>query len=124
MQNLPSVVALRERLRAMVSHDIFVRPQEANTRLQADVGDVVEELRALGWSAEDVVLAIKQITDEAGLRHSRHWLRVGGRQTPRDEIIAQIVRWGIQRYVDASVPASRAQLPSSWQSGVGAEMRS
>ena len=106
VQNLQSVVTLRERLRAIVSRDLFRAPQEANARLYADVADVVDELRDLGWSPERIVVAIKEITEEAGLRHSKLWLRVGGQQTPRDELVAQIVRWGIQRYVEASIQRS------------------
>ena len=100
MDDLQSVITLRERLRALASRDVFREPHEAKERLRQDVDDVVDELRTLDWPAERVVVAIKQITEEAGLRNPKKaWLRVGGQQTHRDEFIVQIVGWGIQRYV-------------------------
>jgi hypothetical protein len=99
MQNLPSIVTLRERLRTIKSYDAFRGPEEAYNELRRDVDAVVDDLRALEWPPEHIVVGIKEIAQEAGLTGTKAWLRVGGRQMPRDEFVGQIVRWGVQRYV-------------------------
>lgn len=66
--------------------------------LRAQVAAVVDELRALGWPAERIVIAVKEVATDAGLRPSPHFPNVSTAPTNQDDLLARIVSWCITRY--------------------------
>src|SRR5690349_12520594 len=96
MENRPSVVRLREGLTA------FRQGQEAGPALDRDLKDrvctVVDDLRTLGWPPERVIVAVKQIAEDAGIKASRDVLMLSGLPTPNDDMLQKLVRWCIGHY--------------------------
>lgn len=90
MHDSPAVVALRASI---------ARGERSDTRsLHDEVCAVVDELKAAGWPPERVLVAVKQIADEAGLRPSAAVLSASRPLTDRDTKLVQIVQWCIERY--------------------------
>jgi hypothetical protein len=91
MQDTPAVVALRD--------DIArgLRPS-LHSALYEKVCAVVDELKAAGWPPERVIVAVKRIADEAGVRPSKNVLSRGADITDDDALIVQMVKWCIERY--------------------------
>jgi hypothetical protein len=58
----------------------------------------VDDLRQLGWPPERVIIAVKQIAEDAGLRPSRSVLMIADEATPNDAAIQQVVRCCIEQY--------------------------
>ena len=96
MLDRPSVVRLREGLAELTQAAV---PQAArDDDLRERVCAVVEDLRALEWPPERVIIAVKQVAEDAGLRSSRRVLMVSGSLTPNDEVVQNLVRWCIEHY--------------------------
>lgn len=104
MLDLPSVVRLREGLND-TARAIAAGSHTIDHGLQERVCAVVDDLRALGWPPERVIVAVKQVAEDAGVRGSRNVLRVSGGLTGADQILQNIVRWCIEHYY-RSVPPS------------------
>ena len=77
---------------------------EAKARLRERVDAYVDETRALGWPIERVIVALKQIAAEAGLRSSTDVLRVKGGLEARDALLLDVVRWCVERYFEYERP--------------------
>jgi hypothetical protein len=97
MLDHPSVIRLREGLSELTTGT--AKPGAAfNHDLRDQVCVVVEELRALGWPPERVIIAVKQVAVDMGLKTSRNVLVASGQPTPNDEIVQRLVRWCIEQY--------------------------
>jgi hypothetical protein len=69
--------------------------------LQQRVFAAVDELKSLGWPIERVVIRLKEVAMEVGLRSSRTAIPIGTSAGEREEIVAEVVTWCIERYYDA-----------------------
>jgi len=102
MYTRPAVVALRDYLGVLVTtHPHLLARHQAELRFH--VRGVVDELKAVGWPPERVIVAIKQIADDAGLHPSRHLLSATGPLSEPDAAIVHMVRWCIEYYYSADV---------------------
>jgi len=103
MNNLPAVVTLRASLYSLVdAHRRGAHTGMKESALRAQVVAVVDELRALGWPPERIVIAVKEIAVEAGLRPSPHFPNVSTSPTDQDDLLSRIVSWCITRYYNDS----------------------
>lgn len=73
-------------------------PPPAQASLQAHVCAFVDERRNEGWSVERVIIALKQLAEEAGL--FRGDFKGTAQSTPRDaeRFLATLVTWCIDHY--------------------------
>lgn len=79
-------------------------PSPARKRkVRRHVCDFVDQQKALGWPPERVIVALKQIAQEAGFRSSDRVALVDAQIAARDEFLAEMVSWCIERYYDASL---------------------
>lgn len=103
MLNSPKVLALRESLfRASTTLTTSLYKTD-DKELREEVCDVVDELKAAGWPPERSIIAIKEIAQEAGLTQSQRVLARDRDLTPRDALLAKVVRWTIECYYDSRV---------------------
>lgn len=99
MNELTTVVTLRASLYSLVAaHRRGLHSGMKESALRAQVVAVVDELRALGWPPERIVIAVKQIAADAGLRPSPHFPNEAGTPTDQDNLLFRIVSWCITRY--------------------------
>ena len=102
MLNNPSVLTLRASL-ARASETLSTSSQYAPEKeLRDEVCAVVDELKAAGWPPERAIIAVKEIAHEAGLTQSQGVLVRDCDLTPRDALLAKVVRWTIECYYDSS----------------------
>jgi hypothetical protein len=66
--------------------------------LRAQVVAVVDEFRALDWPPERIVIAVKEIASDAGLRPSPNFPKGATSPTDQDDLLSRIVSWCITRY--------------------------
>jgi hypothetical protein len=97
MHNRPAVVALRASLTALAD-STGAKPSPSEDELHKQVCSVVDDLRELGWPPERVIIAMKELANEAGLRPSTHLMTVNDSLGPKDAVLAKVVRWCIERY--------------------------
>jgi hypothetical protein len=86
--NSPAVVVLR---------DDIERGPRLDDSLRDEVCAVVDELKGAGWPPERVIVAVKRIADDAGLRPSRNVLSATGDLSPDDALLVRMVQWCIER---------------------------
>ena len=108
MMNSPKVLALRDsltRAATTLSASAFVY-EPAEKALRDEVCSVVEDLKAAGWPPERVIVAMKELARDAGLRPSPSVLSLRERElAARDALMVKIVRWVIECYFDVLQPA-------------------
>ena len=90
MQNTDAVAALRA--------DIARGLPPNNAALQEKVCAVVDELKAAGWPPERVIVAIKRIAEDGGLRPTKMVLSKSAPLIDGDALIVDMVQWSIERY--------------------------
>ncbi|HJQ18835.1 MAG TPA: hypothetical protein VJ867_00710 [Gemmatimonadaceae bacterium] len=100
----------------MLEHSITVRLQKAFETLPADpdennrralrslVHEFVDVSKTKGAPVERVIIGIKQVAADAGIRSSTEMLRLRARLTPRDQVLLDVVRWAVERYFDYTRP--------------------
>jgi len=87
-------VALQERLASL-----HVPTDETTEReIQHLVWKFVDDRKAAGWPPERVIIAIKQIARDAGLRPSTIIVKRDAKPTTVDEFLVDLVGWSIDRY--------------------------
>jgi hypothetical protein len=85
---------LRQQLTALASP-----PSTAIARrLNRLIADFARERRDLGWPPERVIIALKQVAQEAGLESADRVSTLEAEITARDELLADMVRWCIEAY--------------------------
>jgi len=95
----PPVLRLRVSLRTLVaSLERGQAPAVSERDLYQDVCAVVDDLHSLGWPPERVLIAMKQLAGETGLRPSRAFTTATQPLNWSDELLARIVRWCIEQY--------------------------
>ena len=106
MLNNPKVLALRDtlaRAATTLNTSLYVTTDAA---LRDEVCAVTDDLKAAGWPPERSLIAIKEIAQEAGLRPSQSVLVRDRDLSPRDALLAKVIRWTIECYYDTSRVAS------------------
>ena len=102
MLNSPRVVALRDSLsRAGITLGTSLY-NASDKELRDEVCGVVDEVKAAGWPPERAIIAVKEIAQEAGLTVSQGVLVRDRDLSPRDALLAKIVRWTIECYYDTT----------------------
>jgi hypothetical protein len=71
----------------------------ASTDLRRALAFYVDELRDSDWRLEDVILAVKRVAWEAGIRPSRQFPSPGEPRTPNDRLLVDMVRWTTEYFV-------------------------
>lgn len=102
MLNSPKVLALRDslaRANMTLTTSLYSVSDKA---LHDEVCTVVDELKAAGWPPERAIIAMKEIAFEAGLTQSQGVLVRDRDLTPRDALLAKVVRWTIECYYDTT----------------------
>jgi hypothetical protein len=66
--------------------------------LREQVCAVVDDLKALGWPPERVLIGVKEIAADAGIRPSPMFSRASHPLANGDMVLARIIRWTIDRY--------------------------
>jgi hypothetical protein len=79
-------------------------PLDRSTRvaLRAHVARYVDEGKELGWTPQHVIVAVKRIAHDAGLRPSENIVESPTRlaMTATDRLLVDLVGWCIDRYYD------------------------
>jgi len=75
-------------------------PTDATTErdVQRLVWDFVDDRKAAGWPPERVIVAVKQIACEAGLRPSTMVIKGDATLAATDSFLVEMVGWCIHRY--------------------------
>src|SRR5947209_1636143 len=103
MYTLQPAVALRDTL-LRVAADRATRTDDIRQAvLRARVRAVVEDLKSVGWGPERVIVAVKQIAADAGLRPTRALLIVGAPLTESDAVVVSLVRWCVEAYYGVQI---------------------
>jgi len=89
----PAVIALRDGIRTGAGPEA----------LHEEVCAVVDHLKAAGWPLERVIVAVKRIAADAGLRPTRLVLSATATLGSSDALLVRIVQWSIERYSDAQM---------------------
>jgi len=103
MLSRPSVVALRETLRAVAASRpaVMANAHEREAALKERVCVVVDDLKNEGLPPERVIVALKEIAADAGLIPSRRVLAVGATLVEKDALLVGMIGWCIERYYGA-----------------------
>ena len=95
MYDSPAGQAVRASLKALA--DLNEAPSaEARETLKLRVFTAVAELKGMGWPIEQIIVRLKELTDEVGLRPYPDTLAPN-----RDAVVRDVVRWCIERYYSA-----------------------
>jgi hypothetical protein len=74
----------------------------ATRELQRHVWAYVDDRKSAGWTPERIIIAVKQIAREAGLRPSTLVARPHANITTTDELLVEMIGWCIGRYYSSS----------------------
>jgi hypothetical protein len=98
------VVALRDYLATFVAAHLSLAEDSSREEMHQRVCAMVDELKAAGWPPERVIVAVKQVADDAGLRPSRGVLSAKNALTEQDTAVVYMVRWCIEQYYGVDIP--------------------
>lgn len=96
MYERPTAVALRDSLASIARQTGL--PPDGEAHLHSHVCAVVDDLRHDGVSAENVVMAVKQIAEDGGFRSSSAMSVYTTPLTWQDALLLRMVAWSIQHY--------------------------
>ena len=82
----------------------FPLSDEKRAAVRAHVFDFVDEKKAEGWPPEQVIVAVKRIADDVGLRASPGVIYKREAWRPSDALLIDMVKWCVERYF-GQVPA-------------------
>jgi len=89
-----AAIVLRDRIRAL--HRPVRRDEYDAVREQ--VFSYVDELKSLGWPPERIILAVKQVATEGGIRISPRVASVSFPSNTTEQLMVDMVKWCIERY--------------------------
>lgn len=98
MYDRPAAVALRNSLHALAASWPSILDAKQRDSIRTQVCALVDELRSLGFPPERVIIAVKALGEEAGLRPARMVSWRGGPLTVQDELLTEMVGWCIEQY--------------------------
>src|SRR5262245_56516414 len=93
-----TAIALRDSLARPTSSGGFLHDESQREELRQQVYAVVDDLKRMEWPPERVVIAVKQIARDGGLSPSLRFFGAGTSLSNGDAVLADIVRWAIDRY--------------------------
>jgi hypothetical protein len=85
---------LQERLASLR----FPTDPSTEREVQRLVWEYVDDRKAEGWLPERVIIAVKQIAREAGLKPSAMIVKRDAKLTTEDDFLVDMVGWCIDRY--------------------------
>ena len=94
MQDRAATTELRRTLASLPE----VLDDTSRTRIEECVHAFVDVAREEGWPVERIIVAVKAIAADAGLRSSTDVLRTKTMLRRRDEVLLDVVRWCVERY--------------------------
>jgi hypothetical protein len=74
----------------------------ATREIQHHVWAYVDDRKSAGWPPERVIVAVKQIAREAGLRPSTLVVEANATITTTDELLVEMIGWCIHRYYSSN----------------------
>jgi hypothetical protein len=107
MYGRSSIFALRDALVPLVAMQLAAVEPERERELRDQVHSVVDELKAFGWPADRINIALKEIAADAGLTPSHGVIVLSAPRTHSDAVIANLMRWSLERFY-VSESGSRA----------------
>lgn len=107
MDTVPAGVALRASLVSLATRSA---PIDASDKalLRQRVFAAVDELKAVGWPVERLIVRLKEVALEVGFRPSRNASSMGPQVNDREAVVAEVVQWCIDRYYAAGSPPTDA----------------
>lgn len=100
MHDLPSAIELRAQLAAARARG-SLREKIGNAAFRNQVLAVVDDCKAANCPSERIIIALKQIAEDAGLSSSRS-IHTPESASDEDATIATIVQWSIEHYYASS----------------------
>jgi len=94
MRENSATISLREALASLPE----VVDEAHKARLREDVIAFVDASKEKQWPIERILIAVKDLTAEAGLRSSTNILRTQSTLELRDMLLLDIVRWSVERF--------------------------
>jgi hypothetical protein len=107
MYDGPAGVAVRTSL-ASVAEGVDGPNASDTALLRQRVLTAVDELKAMGWPIERMIVRLKEVAAEVGLRSSRNSSFSGAPLGERDAVVGEAVRWCIERYYGTELPTRRS----------------
>ena len=104
MYDRPPIVALRDYLAAAVAAHPAIAEEAYRQELHQRVCAVVDELKAADWPPERVIVAVKRVAEDVGLRPTRSILSASDPLSEQDVAIVHMVRWCIEQYYGVDNP--------------------
>jgi hypothetical protein len=98
MNNPPSTLALRDALLSVQASHPTITEAALQTTLRELVYTVVDEMKAAKWPPERVIVAIKLIVNDAGLRASYGVLASDADLSEVDAVLLNVFGWCLERY--------------------------
>ena len=98
MSNPPSTLALRDALLSLRASHPTITDAALHTTLRELVYTVVDEMKAADWPPERVIVAIKLIVNDAGLRASYGVLASDADLSEVDAVLLNLFGWCLERY--------------------------
>lgn len=76
----------------------------ARDSLRTAVADYVDQTKRLGWAPERVLVGVKRVAHEAGLRPSTRIVLTAASHglNEKDALLLDLIGWSIDRYYDPS----------------------
>lgn len=96
MYDGPVGFAVRNELESLANRSRLATASETDV-LRQRVCAAVDELKTMGWPIERIIIRLKEVAAEVGLHPTRQAIS-GPHAIHRDSIIADAVRWTIDRY--------------------------
>ena len=94
MRENRATVDLRDALATLPA----VLDDDAKAKLRDQVHAFVDASREKSWPIERIIVAVKQLAAEAGLRTSTDLLRSKSNLELRDALLLDVVRWSVERF--------------------------
>ena len=115
MYRPPTTVALRDMLSLNTRESLLGAKSGELRRLLCAV---VDDFKALEWPPEVVLINVKEIAARAGNHPSSHFSAVDRSFVNRDELLARMTRWTIERYFRNDPPPPLGRERASESSGL------
>jgi hypothetical protein len=94
MYNTPTGHAVRNSLMTIATSNVAANDGD-RALLRTRIGAAVDELKAMGWSIERIIIRLKDVVDECGLPS-----RFPTNRNSRETVKSEAVRVCIERYFD------------------------